>query len=351
MSATFSQLNRRSFLKAGAATAGGLLIGFQLPESNKLEAAPTEGAKLNAYIHVGSDDMVTFEIAKSEMGQGPQTSLSQILAEELDCDWKQIRTEFAPVDPAYGPLQGTFGSMSIRTSLAAAAQSRRVGSRNAAGGRRAEMGRSKVAASHRARVRDQHSQQRARQLRQSRRCRWQIARACQSRAERSQGFPPDRDFAQAARHASQGERHGRVRHRCPAPGHGVRGARTLPGIRRQGRQLRRIQERKPFPACKQVVQISRGVAVIADNTWSAMEGRRALQVQFDEGKNANLSSASIRELFVNLAAKPGRRGSQRWRCGSRAGERREEAGSRLRSALSIARSDGADELHRRRAPR
>ena len=50
------------------------------------------------------------------MGQGPVTSLSQLLAEELDCDWKQIRTEFAPVDPAYGPLQGTFGSMSIRTS-------------------------------------------------------------------------------------------------------------------------------------------------------------------------------------------------------------------------------------------
>ena len=43
------------------------------------------------------------------------TSLSQLLAEELDCDWKQVRTEFAPVDPAYGPLQGTFGSMSIRT--------------------------------------------------------------------------------------------------------------------------------------------------------------------------------------------------------------------------------------------
>ena len=110
------KLNRRSFLKASAATAGGLLIAFELPEITKLEAAPTSAAKLNAYIHIGSDDVVTFMIAKSEMGQGPQTSLSQILADELDCDWKQIRTEFAPVDPAYGPLQGTFGSMSIRFS-------------------------------------------------------------------------------------------------------------------------------------------------------------------------------------------------------------------------------------------
>ena len=109
------KLGRRGFLKAGVAAAGGLFIGFHLPESDKLEAATTSTAKLNAFIHIGSDDTVLFSIHKSEMGQGPQTSLSQLLAEELDCDWKQVRTEFAPVDPAYGPLQGTFGSMSIRT--------------------------------------------------------------------------------------------------------------------------------------------------------------------------------------------------------------------------------------------
>ena len=108
------KLGRRGFLKAGVAAAGGLLVGFHLPESSKLQAATTS-TKLNAFIHVGSDDIVTFTIHKSEMGQGPVTSLSQLLAEELDCDWKQVRTEFAPVDPAYGPLQGTFGSMSTRT--------------------------------------------------------------------------------------------------------------------------------------------------------------------------------------------------------------------------------------------
>src|SRR6202044_1407774 len=116
MSATLSPLNRRSFLKAGAATAGGVFIWFHLPKNQRLEEATTSSTKLNAFIHVGSDDIVTFSIHKSEMGQGPMTSLPQLLAEELDCDWKQIRTEFAPVDPAYGPLQGTFGSMTIRTS-------------------------------------------------------------------------------------------------------------------------------------------------------------------------------------------------------------------------------------------
>lgn len=108
------RIDRRSFLKAGVAAAGGLFIGFYLPESSRLVAA-TDRANLNAFIHISSDDIVTFSIHKSEMGQGPITSLSQLLAEELDCDWKQVHTEFAPVNPAYGPLQGTFGSMSIRT--------------------------------------------------------------------------------------------------------------------------------------------------------------------------------------------------------------------------------------------
>ena len=116
MSAPSLRLNRRGFLKAGAATAGGLLVGFYVPEKEELAAATTAtDAKLNAYIHIGTDDRVTFYLPKSEMGQGPVTSLSQLLAEELECDWKNVRTEFAGIDPAYGPLQGTFGSMSIRT--------------------------------------------------------------------------------------------------------------------------------------------------------------------------------------------------------------------------------------------
>src|SRR5262249_35075300 len=55
-------------------------------------------------------------IHKAEMGQGTVTSLSMLLAEELECDWKKIRTEFPGIDRAYGPNQGVVGSMSIRTS-------------------------------------------------------------------------------------------------------------------------------------------------------------------------------------------------------------------------------------------
>src|SRR5579864_4408503 len=117
MTTITQKIDRRGFLKAGVAGAGGLLLGFYLPERNQLAAqTATTDAKLNAFVHIGSDDSITLFLHKSEMGQGVVTSLSQLLGEELECEWKKIRTEFAGVDMAYGPLQGTFGSMSIRTT-------------------------------------------------------------------------------------------------------------------------------------------------------------------------------------------------------------------------------------------
>ena len=62
---------------------------------------------------------------------------------------------------------------------------------------------------------------------------------------------------------------------------------------------------KAVAGVKNVVQISNGVAVVADNTWSATEGRRALEVQWDEGPNANVSSAGISKLLSDLGEKPG----------------------------------------------
>src|SRR2546430_1231381 len=109
------KFDRRAFLKTSAAAAGGLVLGFYLPE-NALEAA-TVDARLNAYVQIGTDDSITLYIHKAEMGQGTVTSLSMLLAEELECDWTKIRTEFPGVDPvAFGPMQGVFGSMSVRTS-------------------------------------------------------------------------------------------------------------------------------------------------------------------------------------------------------------------------------------------
>jgi isoquinoline 1-oxidoreductase beta subunit len=120
---TLTKLDRRGFLKAGAAGAAGLVIGFYLPgRFEALAASPAEAspAALNAWMRIGTDDSVTIVIDKSEMGQGILTALCMIAAEELECDWKKIRTEFAPAakeyfNPAFG-MQGTGGSSSVRSS-------------------------------------------------------------------------------------------------------------------------------------------------------------------------------------------------------------------------------------------
>jgi isoquinoline 1-oxidoreductase beta subunit len=298
------RLDRRSFLKAGAATAGGLFVAFHLPESAKLQAATTTSTKLNAFIHVGSDDVVLFSIHKSEMGQGPMTSLSQLLAEELDCDWKQVRTEFAGVDPAYGPLQGTFGSMSIRTCwdplrkagasardmlLDAAAQKWGVAKSqlrtekgyviNTANNERASYGSladaaGKLAPPAKVAVKDPKD--------------FRLIGTSPKRLDTPLKVNGSAPFGLDARVPGMVYA---VVARCPVFGGKVSSFDAT--------------KTKTVPGVKDVVQISSGAAVIADSTWAAMEGRKVLQVQFDEGKNANLSSASIRELFVNLASKPG----------------------------------------------
>ena len=116
---------RRAFLKTSAAATGGLLIGVYFPDlagEATLDAqfGPPGGGAItpHAFIRIGTDDVVTLTIHKPDNGQGTETSIAQILAEELDCDWSRIRTEFAPINAALygGALQGTFGSLAIRTT-------------------------------------------------------------------------------------------------------------------------------------------------------------------------------------------------------------------------------------------
>src|SRR5690242_9517828 len=293
MKAVTQKINRRGFLKAGAASTGGLLLGFYLPERHKLAAqtAATD-AKLNAFVHIGSDDSVTLFLHKSEMGQGVVTSLSQLLGEELECDWKKIRTEFAGVDMAYGPLQGTFGSMSIRTSWDPLRK---------AGASAREM------------------------LVQAAAQKWGVD-ASQCKAENNQVINTATNarlsYGSLADAAAKLPVPAKVALKDPKQFHliGTSPKRLDTPAKVNGKAVFGIDAKLPgmlyavvarcpvfggkvstfdatkakaVPGVKQVVQISRGVAVVADNTWSAMEGRRALQVQFDEGPNANTSSATI----------------------------------------------------------
>src|SRR3974390_3261870 len=117
---TITRADRRSFLKTAAAGSAGLVIGFYLPGRFEPLAADEASKALNAWIKIGTDDSVTMVIDKSEMGQGILTALCMLAAEELECDWKRIRTEFAPAaEIYYNPAfrsQGTGGSSSARSS-------------------------------------------------------------------------------------------------------------------------------------------------------------------------------------------------------------------------------------------
>jgi isoquinoline 1-oxidoreductase beta subunit len=102
-------MKRRRFVLAGlgaVGAAGAFGIGWSLlPPRSRLRGAaiPTTaaGPALNGWVRIGTDDTVTVIVAKSEMGQGIHTSLAQILADELDADWSQVRLESAGVDGIY----------------------------------------------------------------------------------------------------------------------------------------------------------------------------------------------------------------------------------------------------------
>jgi isoquinoline 1-oxidoreductase beta subunit len=84
---------RRSFLKTTAALGGGLVLAFHIPHK-ALAADSAHTAEVNAWVLVQPDDTVVIRIARSEMGQGTLTGLAQLVAEELDCDWAKVTTDY-----------------------------------------------------------------------------------------------------------------------------------------------------------------------------------------------------------------------------------------------------------------
>ena len=102
-------VSRRTFLAASVAAGGGLLLDLSFSDvaaaaSGAAAAGAPAPATLNAYIRIAPDGIVTIAAKNPEIGQGIKTSFAQIVAEELDVDWKDVRVEQAPVDPAkYGP--------------------------------------------------------------------------------------------------------------------------------------------------------------------------------------------------------------------------------------------------------
>ncbi|MCU1329700.1 MAG: aldehyde oxidase and xanthine dehydrogenase, molybdopterin binding, partial [Bryobacterales bacterium] len=298
-------LNRRDLLKSTA----GLMLGFFLPGRGDDLLAQGRGrgqgpVNPNAYIRIAPDESVTLIITKAEMGQGPMTSLSQLLADELDCDWNKVKAEFAPVDPALYGNQGVYGSQSIRTSwfpmrqagangravlIEAAAQQWSVDKGtlrtdngfvvNPANNARLSYG-SLATAAAKLPIPTAAPLKDPKQFRYIGKSVKRLDTKAKVNGTAKFGLDtrlPGMLYASIAR--------------CPVFGGKVVSfddskAKTMPGVKR-------------------IVQVPSGVAVIADNTWAAMQARNALVVKFDEGPVANFSTPGIRKMFADYADKPG----------------------------------------------
>jgi isoquinoline 1-oxidoreductase beta subunit len=302
------KLNRRSFFQAGATAAGGLMIGFYLPERSPLaaQAAAAAPSKLNAFVRIGADDSVTLMIHKSEMGQGTVTSLSMLLAEELECNWSKIRTEFPGVEPAFaaGGMMGAYGSLSIRTSWQplrqAGAQAREM--LIAAAAQKWGVDKSQCKADNGSILNTATNAK--------------LTYGSLADAAAKLPVPTAVKLKDPAQYRLIGTSMKRLDTVSKVSGKAMFGL----DVKRPGMLYASLErcpvfggkvasfdasKAKAVPGVKNVVQISNGVAVLADNTWAAMEGRKALTIQWDEGARANTSSASLRQMFMDLAAKPG----------------------------------------------
>src|SRR5262245_50209274 len=88
-------IDRRKFLLSVGAAAGSLALGFDIPFGAQAAAGAPE---VTAWVVIQPDDTVVIRVARSEMGQGALTALSMLVAEELECDWSKVKTEFPRAD-------------------------------------------------------------------------------------------------------------------------------------------------------------------------------------------------------------------------------------------------------------
>src|SRR5262245_19800137 len=88
------KITRRSFLLSTAAVGGGLALGLRLPFGPEVVRAADGSPEIGAWVVIRPDDTVVIRVARSEMGQGTLTGLAQLCAEELECDWNKVTTEY-----------------------------------------------------------------------------------------------------------------------------------------------------------------------------------------------------------------------------------------------------------------
>ena len=294
-------LSRRTFLRAGAAAGGGLLVSFSLPAriGTALAAGPQAARdfKPNGFIRIDRDGGVTLVMHKVEMGQGTYTSMPMLLAEELEVDLSQVRLEHAPPDdalyaePLFG-VQETGGSTSVRGNweplrragatartmlVSAAAQTWKVepGSCRAANGvvMHGPTGRSLTYGA-------------------------LVDRAALLPVPSGVALKDPKDFKLIGTPVRRLDTPDKVDGTAQfgidvrLPGMKVAAVAACPVF---GGKLASIDDAKAraIQGVRQVVRLEDAVAVVADDTWAAKQGLGALDIRWDDGPNATLTTADI----------------------------------------------------------
>jgi isoquinoline 1-oxidoreductase beta subunit len=309
--------NRRDFLKVSFAAGAELLISIYLSgcgSRTTFEAEPTSVSTLrppfegpdplkpSLFVRIGRDESVTITIHRSEMGQGVRTALAMILAEELDADWKTIHIEQADADRSFGD-QLTGGSLSILTCYDIM---RKAGA----------VARDMLVSA-------------AAQI-------WAIDKGkCitengtvinpDTQEKLSYGYlvplaatlPVPHDFDVPVKRVEDfrviGTRVGRVDEPDIITGKALYGMDvSLPGMLYAvvahnpvvGGGIAAFDDTKArvVPGVRQVLQLDSGVAVVAENTWSALQGRNALNLTYDDGLNADYDSAAEEAELMGKAS-------------------------------------------------
>lgn len=309
-------LTRRRFLQIGTTAAGGLLVAFHVPAgAQRLLKDDAAQHRLNTFLTIDPTGEVTVKIPVPEIGQGVRTSLAMLAAEELDVPWEHVRVRQAAAADDLGPHPMAGGSFSVRAywiplrEAGATARAALIGAAAARWG---------VAA---ADLEAQEGQVRHRGTSRS------LSYGELAAAAAALPIPTNAPLKDPADFRLIGtERHHldsqaivtgtiefgldtmlpdmtrAVIQRCPTYGGRVRGvddtaALQLPGVR----NVVRVDavgggENRPYSV--------EGVAVVADTTWQAIEGRRALNVDWNHGVNVRESTDRLHEVCQELIDRP-----------------------------------------------
>ena len=316
-----SALTRRDFVKVGVSAGGGLLIAIALPRFARGAEPGWPGAALagdgsfepSAFVRIDPDGTATITVAKSEMGQGVRTTLALLVAEELDLDWDAVKVEQAPANEAKYGRQGTGGSASVKNSwmtlrqagataramlVAAAAAQLGVaageletrGSRVVHVGSGRELSYGELAS-------EAAAQPAPEQVELKPRAQWRLL------GKKHVGVDVKDIITGRANYGLDTRRDGMLYAavaRTPAHGGAVRRydvskALAVPGV----------QKVVEVPAVGHGVNVHTGIAVIATNTWAALRGRDALQIEWDRGPHGDDSSEMYSTMMRDAVSRPG----------------------------------------------